>query len=63
MSQCNSIESAEKTYCQRNKRIILKRAKDYYENDKERLREQTWDKYRDLSEEGKKERVWEKEMP
>ena len=54
MSQCNSIESAEKTYCQRNKRIILKRAKDYYENDKERLREQTWDKYRDLSEEGKK---------
>ena len=54
MSECNSIESAEKTYCQRNKRIILKRAKDYYENDKERLREQAWDKYRDLSEEGKK---------
>ena len=53
MSQCNSIESAEKTYCQRNKRIILKRAKDYYENDKERLREQARYKYRNLSEEEK----------
>ena len=53
MSECNSIESAEKTYCQRNKRIILKRAKDYYENDKERLREQARDKYRNLSEEEK----------
>ena len=34
--------------------VILKRAKDYYENDKERLREQARDKYRNLSEEGKK---------
>ena len=29
---------------------ILNRAKDYYENDKERLREQARDKYRNLSE-------------
>ena len=27
------------TYYQRNRDVILKRAKDYYENDKERLRE------------------------
>ena len=31
--------------------MILNRAKDYYENDKERLREQARDKYRNLSEE------------
>ena len=34
--------------------MILNRAKDYYENDKERLREQARDKYRNLSEEEKK---------
>ena len=33
--------------------MILNRAKDYYENDKERLRKQTKIKYRNLSEEGK----------
>ena len=33
---------------------ILNRSKDYYENDQERLREQARDKYRNLSEEGKK---------
>ena len=36
--------------------MILKRAKDYYENDKERLREKARDKYRDLSEEEKMKR-------
>ena len=30
-----------KNYYQRNREMILNRAKDYYENDKERLREQT----------------------
>ena len=30
---------SEKTYYQRNKNVILNRAKDYYKNDKERLRE------------------------
>ena len=29
--------------------MILNRANDYYENDKERLREQTRDKYRNLA--------------
>ena len=31
--------------------MILNRTKDYYENDKERLRRQARDKYRNLSEE------------
>ena len=38
------------TYYQRNQDVRLNRAKDYYENDKERLREQTRNKYRNLSE-------------
>ena len=46
-------ESAYLTYYQRNRDVILNRAKDYYENDKERLREQARDKYRNLSEEEK----------
>ena len=33
--------------------MILNRAKDYYDNNKERLRVQTRDKYRNLSEEEK----------
>ena len=41
MSECNSVDS---TYYQRNRGVILNRAKDYYENDKERLREQATDK-------------------
>ena len=41
------------TYYQRNRDVMLNSAKDYYENDKERLREQARDKYRNLSEEEK----------
>ena len=44
------------TYYQRNREITLNRAKDYYENDKERLRVQARDKYRNLSEEDKKKK-------
>ena len=33
-------ESADLNYYRRNRDVILTRAKDYYENDKERLREQ-----------------------
>ena len=40
--------------------MILNRAKDYYENDKERLRDQARDKYRNLSEQ-KKINIWKKE--
>ena len=36
--------------------MILNRAKDYYENDKERLREQAIDKYSNLSEKDKSQR-------
>ena len=46
-------EYVDLTYYQRNRDVILNRAKDYYENDKERLREQTRNKYRNLSEEEK----------
>ena len=55
MSECNSVEcnSTDLTHYQRNRGVILNRAKDYYENDKERLREQARDKYRNLSEEEK----------
>ena len=42
-------ESIEETYYQKNKEVILNRAKYYYENDKERLREEERDKYRNLS--------------
>ena len=50
MSKYNSVEL---TYYQRNRDVILNRAKDHYENDEERLRGQARDKYRKLSEEEK----------
>ena len=37
---------SETTYYQRNKEVILNRAKDYYENNKELLRERAKNKYR-----------------
>ena len=56
MSEC-----ADLTYYQRNRDLILNRAKDYHENDKERLREQARDKYKNLSEaEKNKKREYEK---
>ena len=59
MSECNSNEcnSDEETdYQKKNRDVILNTAKSYYENDKERLREQARDKYRNLSEEKKMKR-------
>ena len=41
------------TYYQRNREVILNRAKDYYENNKELSRERAKNKYRELSEEEK----------
>ena len=41
------------SYLDYYQKLILNRAKDYYENDKKRLREQGRDKYRNLSEEKK----------
>ena len=46
MSEC-----ADLIYYQRNRDVILNRVKYFYENDKERLRVQARDKYRNLSEE------------
>ena len=43
---------SETTYYQRNREVILNRAKDYYENNKELLRESK-NKYRESSEEEK----------
>ena len=49
--------SAYLTYYQRNRDVILNRAEDYYEKDKQRLRKQARDKYRNLSEEEKKKNM------
>ena len=46
-------EKTDLTYYQRNQDVILNRAKYYYEKDKEILREQARNKYRNLSEEEK----------
>ena len=42
MREWNSVEcnSIEETYYQRNRDVILNRAKDWYENNKKRLRQQ-----------------------
>ena len=44
---------SETTYYQRNRETIPNRAKEYYKNDKERLREEARNKYRELSKEEK----------
>ena len=44
---------SETTYYQRNREVILNRAKDYYGNNKELLRERAQNKNRELSEEEK----------
>ena len=41
------------TYYQRNRDVVLNKAKEYYKNNNERLREQARVKYRNLSEEDK----------
>ena len=56
MIKCNSVESPNLTYYQRNGDAILHKAKDYCENDKKRLRGQARDKYRNLYEEEKKKK-------
>ena len=58
--------SADSTYYQRNRDVILNRAKDYYKNYKEILREHARDKHRNLSEEEKKKKkddIWKKQIP
>ena len=56
-------ENTDLTYYQKTRDVILNKAKDNYENDRERLREQTRNKYRNLSEEEKnKKREYEKKQ-
>ena len=46
-------ENTDLTYHQRNKDVMLNKAKDCYKNNKERLKEQAKDKCRNLYEEEK----------
>ena len=46
-------EITDLTQCQKNRKVILNKAKDYYKNNKKRLKEQARNKYRSLSEEEK----------
>ena len=46
-------KSTNLTYYQRNKDMVLNKAKDYYKKNNEKLREEARDKYRNLSEEEK----------
>ena len=48
---------SDMTYYQRNRQVILNRAKNYYKNDKERLREKARDKYINLYEEDKNKKI------
>ena len=60
---CIYTKMSEETFYQKHRDVILNRAKDYYENDKERLRKQV-KKYRELSEKEKiyKDRIREKQL-
>ena len=53
---------SETTNYQRNRDVILNRAKEFYKNNKERLIDNARDKYRNFSEEekNKKEKIWKK---
>ena len=50
---------SNKTYYQRNREVVLNKAKDYYEKHKEKLREQARNKYRNLFE---KEKIKKEDM-
>ena len=40
MSECSSIENTDLTYYKKNRDVVLSKAKDFYKNNKDRLREQ-----------------------
>ena len=46
-------ENTNLTYYQKDRDVVLSKAKDYYKNNKDILREKARDKYRNLSEEEK----------
>ena len=45
------IKMSQTNYYQRNRNVFLNWAKYYYKNDKERLRDNAWNNYKELSEE------------
>ena len=45
------IKMSQTNYYQINRNVFLNRAKKYYKNDKERLRDNAWNNYKELSEE------------
>ena len=53
----SEYSSFDLTYYQKKRNVILNRAKDYHENDKERLNEQAGDKHINLSEEEKNKKT------
>ena len=46
-------ETTDLIYYQKNRDVVLNKTKDYYKNNKKRLKEQARDKYRSLFEETK----------
>ena len=56
------IKMNERTYCQRNRKTVLNRSRENYENNEEVLREKGRNKYKKLWYEKKKckERTWKK---
>ena len=58
MSECNSDKEI---YYQKNRDVILNRAKNCHENENRRLREQVGDKYRNLSERWNA-KIWKKQI-
>ena len=52
-----NVALMKKLIIKKNRDVILNRAKDYYKNEKERLREQARDRYRNLSEEEKNKKT------
>ena len=62
MTVCNSDEE---TYYQKNKEVILNRAKDSYQNDRKRLKKQAREKIQKFfwRRKEQKERIWKKQVP
>ena len=56
--QLHWVQLCWKTYYQKQRDVILNNEKDYYENDKARLREQARDKYRNLSKQKNEKRKY-----
>ena len=51
------VNDAHLTYYQRNKELILAKAKEHYKNNKDRLTKQAKERYHSLPEEKKKEKL------